>query len=388
MSAEAIATLSSVASTCRPELAKLATTAAAALYESPTVNTLHTLESSLAFLTTTTHDASSYRRTRRLALELNLTDLDLPEAHPEHTFRDQIALQMGVGYIDLELRDILDRGHARALEETARSQEWDASDHLSQTYAMAMTEPRSGTSVMRTCQTIAVPEPNGFRLSGKKTHISRFLESDLTIVLCRTPNRNLGLAILPSSQLMRSYEQHDAQGLTNTSWGSLKLDDVQVPEHSIITHDVENLLRRHFSRYRLIVTALLLGSARRALDEIRSIGERLPASRKSAVLAAYAERLTSLDIACMSHTALLGQVAQDSFERITRITTPEGLKVSAHQLATVAWSLAGELNGASSFRLSSLYTRQPNSVRAYTWADGANMALSKYHARKLLGVSK
>jgi alkylation response protein AidB-like acyl-CoA dehydrogenase len=104
--------------------------------------------------------------------------------------------------------------------------------------AIAMTEPGAGSD-LQGISTRAVPDGDGWRLSGQKTFITNGVNADLVVVVARTdPSAgHRGLSLLCVEAGMQGFERGrnlDKVGLHAQDTAELFFDDVRVPKENLL----------------------------------------------------------------------------------------------------------------------------------------------------------
>lgn len=142
--------------------------------------------------------------------------------------------------------------------------------------SMAITEPNSGSDAAA-LRTRAIRVEGGWRLSGNKMFITGANEADLIMVLARTEKserRQEGLTIflVPRPSVGLIIAKLDKIGNRGCSSCDVALDEVLIPEDAVLG-GIEAVgrgwsqLMRTFEVERILMGAMALGTARRALDD-------------------------------------------------------------------------------------------------------------------------
>lgn len=137
--------------------------------------------------------------------------------------------------------------------------------------AFALTEPDAGSDV-RAIRTRAIATNGGWRLTGRKTFITNAPLADFMIVVAYIePDagiEGMGMFVvdLPSSGL--TVNRLSKMGNLSSEIGEVVLDDVEVPEESLIgePHGTFNHVMRTLNVGRVVVSGGAIGLARAALD--------------------------------------------------------------------------------------------------------------------------
>jgi alkylation response protein AidB-like acyl-CoA dehydrogenase len=180
------------------------------------------------------------------------------------------------GSIDLDLRDVPGLGHAGLLTH-ARNLAIPLRKRLADVcsgqsfFAIAITEPNAGSD-LHGLATVAIPIPEGYLLTGEKLYVARLQQADVIIVFAFVPRgsqRLLTAMCLPRTAVGLEFIQLEAAGLQGVSFGGLRMRNLFVPIESRIGAEGEGftLFLKHFSYWRLAMTAAAVGNARHTLDD-------------------------------------------------------------------------------------------------------------------------
>ncbi|MGE0555898.1 MAG: acyl-CoA dehydrogenase family protein [Gemmatimonadales bacterium] len=139
--------------------------------------------------------------------------------------------------------------------------------------AIAVTEPDVGSDVAA-IQARALPDGDGFRLSGSKMFITNGVHADLYIVAARTnpevkPSRGITLFLIergtPGLEVSRSL---DKMGWHSSDTAELSLQDCRVPA-SCVLGEVDRgfyAIMRNFQTERLAMAAMAIGECGAAIE--------------------------------------------------------------------------------------------------------------------------
>jgi len=139
--------------------------------------------------------------------------------------------------------------------------------------AIAVTEPDAGSDVAA-IQARALPDGDGFRLSGSKMFITNGVHADLYIVAARTnpdakPSRGITLFLIergtPGLEVSRSL---DKMGWRSSDTAELSLQDCRVPATSVLG-EVDrgfHAIMRNFQTERLAMAAMAIGECSAAIE--------------------------------------------------------------------------------------------------------------------------
>lgn len=184
-----------------------------------------------------------------------------------HRLMWQTLAQFCAGTHDLDLRDVTGPGHGAMIlnhagEVTAET--WRARLERGDLVGIAATE-RHGGSRVREITTCARSHRDGrWRVNGEKCWVSRLVESAGVVVFFRDPDSRITAAVIDAAEHGLEREPVTPLGLGGWSWGILRLHDVPVdPAMDLLGRAGDGLtvFRRHFTRFRPLVTATALGTA-------------------------------------------------------------------------------------------------------------------------------
>jgi alkylation response protein AidB-like acyl-CoA dehydrogenase len=179
----------------------------------------------------------------------------------------QTLAQFCAGVHDLDLRDATGPGHgamilADAVQLTAAA--WQARLRRGDLVGIAATE-RHGGSRIHDITTRASPlRDSRWRVSGEKCWVSRLVEAAGFVIFLRDPENRITAVVVDAADSGLEREVLTPAGLSGWSWGVLRLHDVPVnPATDLLGEPGEGLavFRRHFARFRPLVTATALGTA-------------------------------------------------------------------------------------------------------------------------------
>jgi alkylation response protein AidB-like acyl-CoA dehydrogenase len=326
----------------------------------------------------------------------NFCKIGLPkrfnEGHQDLT--DIVNIYSKLGYINLNFRDVPGLGHGNLLTH-ASTRKFDpllksiseGKDFIS----IAITEPNTGSD-LNAIETIATPKEKFYEISGTKMFVSRLEESTKIIVLANVLRDGLenGLTffLVPNESLGISIESMEGLGLNGVSWGKLNLDKVVVPISNRIGGEGQGsqLFIKHFTIWRVLMSACAIGSARNAID--KSI-ERLK-NRKA--FGGLIGRFTHFQQELAQHTTDLHLCWLLILSTIEKIKNREPAFVDScmckaqcieASIRTVEWSM--NVFGAAGY--STMYDLQDRLKDLYGLriADGTKEILRSQISRALLG---
>lgn len=301
----------------------------------------------------------------------------------------QLLTQFMCGYCDIDLRDTFGLGHGRLIARHGSAQarqRWIPRLLAGELAGIAVTEPHGGSRTAET-HTCAVAGLDGtWKVTGRKTWISRLTEAAVFVLLFRAPGGGLAAAAVDATEPGLHRQPVPPTGLAGWTWGVLDLDEVKVRQEDVLHGDGMLLLREHFACYRPLVTATALGGAAAVFDAVTArLSARMAAGdlRRLRDSALITLGRTHVQLA----TALLGAVTAS---RLAEGGHPSaelwGAATKAHGIDT-ANSAAAELAlllGASGFRADCQTAKNRRDLSGLLYADGIHDSLyraaGKQHA--------
>ncbi len=324
--------------------------------------------------------------------------LDLPErvGGRELTAREMVDVFRRCGQIDLELRDLPGGGHARFLS-LVSSRKFDAvlrSVCDGQSYcAVAITEPAVGSD-LHALETRARRIEGGYRIDGTKQHIARISECSHFILFAgveRPPLEPLITAFLiPRAAQGLSVELMEPMGMSNVSWGRVRLEGVTIDADARIGGEGQalSLFVRHFGYWRTMMAAAAIGSAQAAVDQaIDRLKNRNafggPIGRFTHLQQGLAENVARLRMAWL----LIQSVAEEMDARRWPIFDAAMAKAEALEAALAATDWAMRVFGAAGYDAANGLEKRHRDLLGLRAADGTTDVLRGQVARAILGES-
>ncbi|RAS59007.1 cyclohexanecarboxyl-CoA dehydrogenase [Lentzea atacamensis] len=292
----------------------------------------------------------------------------------------QLLTQFMCGYCDIDLRDTFGLGHGRLIARHGGAQtrqRWIPRLLAGELAGIAVTEPHGGSRPAET-QTCAVAGPDGtWKVTGRKSWISRLTEAAVFVLFFRTPDGGLAAAAVDATQPGLHRQPIPPTGLAGWTWGVLDLDEVKIRQEDVLHGDGMLLLREHFAGYRPLVTATALGGAAAVFDAVTA---RLSARQAAGDL--HRLRDSALITLGRTHvqlaTALLGAVTASYLaEGGHPAAELWGAATKAHGIDT-ANSATAELAlllGASGFRADCRTAKTRRDLGGLLYADGIHDSL-------------
>lgn len=301
----------------------------------------------------------------------------------------QLLTQFMCGYCDIDLRDTFGLGHGRLIARHSSEQtqqRWIPRLLAGELAGIAVTEPHGGSRPAET-HTCAVAGSDGtWRVTGRKTWISRLTEAAVFVLFFRAPDGGLAAAAVDAAEPGLHRQPIPPTGLAGWTWGVLDLDEVKIRQEDVLHGDGMLLLREHFVGYRPLVTATALGGAAAVFDTVTA---RLSARKAAGDLSRV--RDSALITLGRTHvqlaTGLLGAVtASHLAEDGHPAAELWGAATKAHGIDT-ANSATAELAlllGASGFRADCQTAKTRRDLSGLLYADGIHDSLyrtaGKQHA--------
>ncbi|MEO3822130.1 acyl-CoA dehydrogenase family protein [Plantactinospora sp. B24E8] len=179
----------------------------------------------------------------------------------------QALAQFTAGFHDLDLRDATGDGHGAMILAEGTPQaamHWAARLAAGELVGIAATERHGGSRIQEITTRATVRRDGTWRLTGEKCWVSRLMESAGFVVFFRDPDGRISATVVDAGSQRLEREVIEPFGLGGWSWGVLRLHEVPVdPATDLVgrTGDGLGVFRRHFARFRPLVTATALGTA-------------------------------------------------------------------------------------------------------------------------------
>ncbi|WP_280393540.1 acyl-CoA dehydrogenase family protein [Nocardia brasiliensis] len=294
-----------------------------------------------------------------------------------------VLAQFVCGYHDIDLRDAVGLGHGALIARyggAAARERWIPRLLTGELAGIAITEPHGGSNPAAT-RTAA---DRHWRVTGRKTWISRLTEAAVFVVFFRAPDGGLAAAAVDATAQGLRQQSVLPSGLAGWSWGILDLEDVAVEPEEILHGDGMTLLRNHFAGYRPLVTATAVGGAAAVFDTVTvALGARQGAGeitrlRDSALVTIGRARAQLV-------SALLGAVAA---ARLTEAGHPDAewwaavTKAHGIDLANQAAAELALLLGAGGFCADSQVAKTRRDLNGLLYADGVHDSLYRAAGRQ------
>ena len=305
----------------------------------------------------------------------------------------QPLLQFVCGYHDVDLRDVATIGHGRLLARHGTNVQratWLPRLCTGALCGIAMTEPHGGTQLQATTTALtpAAGSSGRLRLDGEKCYVSRLLEAEVFVVVCRHADHGLSAVVLEPTRPGIARQPLRPAGLRGWTWGTLTFDQVPINPGDLLGRPgtAAALLAEHFAAFRPLVAATALGGAAAVVDEVLArLGQRLdfgwiraPRDSALATLGRHAAAIHAGLLACLAATSLAA--AGDP----TAATW--GLLVKAHGV-DAAWHAAAEvglLAGALGYQADHRIDKTRRDLDGLRYADGIHEELYRAAGRVML----
>lgn len=291
-----------------------------------------------------------------------------------------VFAQFVSGYRDIDLRDATGVGHGQLIARhgsVQARQQWIPRLLAGELAGIAVTEPHGGSRPAET-RTAAAPGPNGtWRITGRKTWISRLTEAAVFVVFFRDPQGELAAAAIDATLPGLHRQPLPPTGLAGWSWGVLDLDTVPVAEADVLRGDGMALLREHFASYRPLVTATALGGAAQVFDTVaatltaRQASGEVTRLRDTALVTlgrTHAQLVAALlGVAVAAELASTGHLHS---ERWSAAMKAHGVDTANQAVAELALLL-----GAAGFRADCAVAKVRRDLNGLLYADGIHDSL-------------
>lgn len=306
----------------------------------------------------------------------------------------QTLAQFTAGFHDLDLRDATGTGHGAmiladgAADATAR---WGPRLEAGQLVGIAATERHGGSRIQEITTRAVLRRDGTWRISGEKCWVSRLMESAGFVVFFRDPDGHISAAVVNADQPQLDREVIEPFGLGGWSWGVLRLREVPVdPAVDLIGRPGDGLgvFRRHFARFRPLVTATALGTAAgvhtlvtNALAAKTRVGV-LPRVRDNAlvVLGRTHAEITAALLAAIT-TSRLAADGHPHADFAARVGKAAGIDTSVRAVADLA-----PLIGAAGFQRAHPIAKARADLTGLLYADGIHDSLYRSGGVSLLAA--
>lgn len=304
----------------------------------------------------------------------------------------QTLAQFCAGVHDLDLRDATGPGHgAMVLTDAAAPtvQTWLRRLDQGELVGIAATERHGGSRIQEITTRARLHRDGRWLISGEKCWVSRLVESTGFVVFFRDPDSQVSAAVIDAADCGLEREAIEPFGLGGWSWGVLRLHDVPIDPATDLVGPAGgglDVFRRHFARFRPLVTATALGTAAGvhtfvtdALAARRKVGV-LPRIRDNALITlgrTHAE-ITAALLAAIT-TSRLAAAEHPHADLAARVGKAAGVDTAHRAVNDLA-----PLLGACGFQQASPIAKARADLTGLLYADGVHDSLYRSGGISLL----
>ncbi|WP_259275769.1 acyl-CoA dehydrogenase family protein [Micromonospora chalcea] len=304
----------------------------------------------------------------------------------------QTLAQFIAGFHDLDLRDATGLGHgAMIIAEGGAGAvtHWRARLTAGELVGIAATERHGGSRIQEITTRATMRRDGTWRLDGEKCWVSRLVEAAGFVVFFRDPDGRISAAVVDTGAPGLEREVIEPFGLGGWSWGVLRLHGVHIDPASDLVGGIgegRDVFRRHFVRFRPLVTATALGTAAGAhtlVTEALAAKVRigmLPRVRDNALLVlgrAYAE-ITAAVLAAIA-ASRLATAGHPHADFAARVGKAAGVDTAFRAVADLA-----PLFGAAGFQRTHPIAKARADLTGLLYADGIHDSLYRSGGVSLL----
>ncbi|MDG4794979.1 acyl-CoA dehydrogenase family protein [Micromonospora sp. WMMD1082] len=307
----------------------------------------------------------------------------------------QTLAQFCAGVHDLDLRDATGTGHGAmiltdAAEVTAET--WRARLDRGELVGIAATERHGGSRLQEITTRARLHRDGRWRVNGEKCWVSRLVESAGFVVFFRDPDSRITAVVIDAANEGLEREPIAPFGLGGWSWGVLRLHDVPVdPATDLLGRAGDGLavFRRHFARFRPLVTATALGTA---AGMHTLVADALAARHKAGVLPRVRDNalitlgrthaeITAALLATIT-TSRLAMAGHPHADLAARVGKAAGIDTAHRAITDLA-----PLLGAWGFQQASPIAKARADITGLLYADGVHDSLYRSGGLSLLDAS-
>jgi alkylation response protein AidB-like acyl-CoA dehydrogenase len=307
----------------------------------------------------------------------------------------QTLAQFVAGFHDLDLRDVIGMGHAAMIlaEGTAGTAAyWATRLATGDLVGIAATERHGGSRFQEITTRAAVRRDGLWWITGEKCWVSRLSEAAGFVVFFRDPNGHISAAVVDAKAHGLDRQVLTPAGLGGWTWGVLRLHEVPIdPVTDLIGSPGSGLsvIRRHFSRFRPLVTATALGAAARVHALVTdTLAARirigiLPRVRDNALIAlgrSHAEITATLLAATTA--SRLAAASHPYADFAARVSKAAGVDTAVRAVSDLA-----PLIGAAGFQHAHTIAKARADLTGLLYADGIHDSLYRSGGLTLLEAS-
>jgi alkylation response protein AidB-like acyl-CoA dehydrogenase len=305
----------------------------------------------------------------------------------------QTLAQFVTGFHDLDLRDTTGPGHGAMVLDAGSPiarQRWDSRLKAGELIGIAATERHGGSRLRGLATRASLHRDGTWRLHGEKCWVSRLVEAAGFVIFFRDPDSRVTAAIVDAAERGLEREMIEPSGLGGWSWGRLRLHHVRVdPAKDLLGSPGQGpaVFRRHFTRFRPLVTATALGAAAgvhalvtETLVAKTSVGV-LPRVHDNAliVLGRTSAEITAALLAAITHSRLAAE-AHPYADLGSRIGKAAGVDTAVRTVSELA-----PLIGAAGFQRGHPIAKVRADLCGLLYADGIHDSLYRSGGLTLLG---
>lgn len=329
--------------------------------------------------------------TVRRSLARRLRHLDQP-AGPASTRAVLDALSGFVcGFRDPDLQDVIGPGHGRLILDNGTDltrHRWASRLADGDLVGVAATEAHGGTQFQEIA-THAVPDADGWVLTGEKCWISGLYEASAFVVFFKDTEGRIAAAVVEADA--PGLERHPSvpMKLGNRSWGKLIFDSVRIRPADLLNGPGGAMFRRHFAAARPVIAATALGTA-------AGVHARVSEALRDRMESGSLGQLRDGDLIALgrSHAEInAALLAAVSTARLTASNHPSadlwsrGGKAMAVETANRSVADLVTLVSASGFQASPTYRKVRRDLTAMSHADGLHRELLRSAGETLMNGS-
>lgn len=307
----------------------------------------------------------------------------------------QTLAQFCAGVHDLDLRDATGPGHGMMILRDAgedAAEMWRSRLDRGDLVGIAATERHGGSRIQEITTNARLHRDGRWRVDGEKCWVSRLVESAVFVIFFRDPDRRITAAVIDAADPGLEREVIVPLGLGGWSWGVLRLHGVPVdPAADLLGRAGDGLavFRRHFARFRPLVTAAALGTAAGVHTVVtEALGARLklgvlPRVRDNALIA-LGRTQAEITAALLAAIAVsrLATANDPHADFAARVGKAAGIDTAYRAVTDLA-----PLLGADGFRQASPIAKARADLTGLLYADGIHDSLYRSGGISLLNTA-
>lgn len=334
---------------------------------------------------------------RRKAGQELLIGLDAPKELGGEGFS---ALTMGkiykeMGKVDVNTRELFGLGHARMLayDDNINDYKRDVLNKVLKgecLIGIGMTEESSGSDIKNIQTTVRKVANGTYLLNGKKTYVSRILESQYFLVLAKMVDLNdkLTFFLVPTSHPNIKISNINPTGLKGWSYGSIYFENVYLSKDQLVGNEGNGfyMFQKHFAYWRVLMGLLCIGAAEEAL------GITVNYAKEREVFGKPIASFHSVSHPIVKHYSYLKAAELFCYDALSKIdsnnpsiTQSAMAKVLSTEVAYQAIDDCIQFFGARGYTKEYDLEKRLRDVRAVKIADGSNPTLISYCTKDVFG---